>query len=199
MSIEIDAWNFCSGPASNPSSPEPNMQTRRLSLDQIHIPSPCEADWDAMTGNAARRYCSACEKHVHDLSTMSRAAAEKLVAGGNVCVRLTLGPDGRPVTHDPVRAWWKPARWAAAASLLISGTLAMASVSRDAHTGRNEKVALPGMVPVVQLGKIGGEAVMVMGDVSAPATQPTTQPAPPDLRCVPNADDPAATTQPEGR
>ncbi len=82
-----------------PSSPSPGG-----GLDQIQIASPCTQDWDAMTGDARRRYCGECRLHVHDLSEMTRREAEELLRGadGRVCVRLYRRPDGRVLTKDCV-------------------------------------------------------------------------------------------------
>ncbi len=71
--------------------------------DQVHIQSPCAANWDAMRsdiptsdGNPAR-FCTSCQKHVHDLSAMTRREAETLLErsrneGHRLCVRYRLSP-----------------------------------------------------------------------------------------------------------
>ena len=82
------------------------MPDRPLSLDVIQINRPCDANWDAMPGDAARRYCGDCELHVHDLSAMRRRDAERLVAGaaeGRVCAVLRRDADGRVLTLEGVR------------------------------------------------------------------------------------------------
>ncbi len=37
------------------------------------ISKPCPADWDAMTGDAKRRFCEHCRLHVHNLTAMDEA------------------------------------------------------------------------------------------------------------------------------
>ena len=53
--------------------------SRTMPLEVIRVDEPCKADWDAMTGDAARRFCAGCQKHVHNLSAMPREEAERLV------------------------------------------------------------------------------------------------------------------------
>lgn len=71
------------------------MKKRDL-LDRVRVASPCEADWDQMTGNRQVRFCEHCVKQVHDLSSMTRADALALVerSNGRLCVRYVKRPDG---------------------------------------------------------------------------------------------------------
>lgn len=65
-------------------------------LDQINIPTPCDADWDHMIGNERVRFCEHCSKSVTNLSTMTRKQALELVSRskGQMCVRYYKRPDG---------------------------------------------------------------------------------------------------------
>src|SRR5262249_41437362 len=65
-------------------------------LNQLIIPTPCRADWDAMTGDDRVRFCSSCGKHVYNLSAMESDEAEGLLRdeGGKLCARLYRRPDG---------------------------------------------------------------------------------------------------------
>ena len=74
----------------------------RVPLEVLRIETPCPADWAAMVGDDRRRFCQGCKKHVHDLSAMPRAEAERLVceSAGDLCIRMTLEADGRVVTVD---------------------------------------------------------------------------------------------------
>jgi hypothetical protein len=64
-------------------------------LDRITVPTPCTADWDAMTGNEEVRFCEHCSKHVNNLSEMTRKQALELVSRskGQLCVRYYRRPD----------------------------------------------------------------------------------------------------------
>ncbi len=59
--------------------------------DELPIVSPCGADWEGMKpADIARRFCGACNKHVHDLSRMTQDEARRLLvapATEGLCVR----------------------------------------------------------------------------------------------------------------
>jgi len=71
-------------------------------LDQISVPVPCKASWEAMKGSDRVRFCASCAKNVYDISAMTRPEAEALVFGakGRVCARFHRRPDGRVLTSD---------------------------------------------------------------------------------------------------
>jgi hypothetical protein len=80
-----------------------HIDARRASLlDEVSIASPCKASWEAMTGDARVRYCGECEKHVYNLSAMSREEATILLTEheGSLCVRLYRREDGTVLTAD---------------------------------------------------------------------------------------------------
>ena len=97
------------------------MPTPSLSLNVLQIQTPCEADWHAMPGTAARRHCADCDLHVHDLAALPRRKAEKLLAQSQtqrVCARVTRDVQGQIITRNR----WRTARrqLAAAAGLALS-------------------------------------------------------------------------------
>jgi len=51
---------------------------------------------------AGGRHCALCQRSVHDLSALTRAEAEALLAqsGGGLCVRVVRDPEGRIVTRS---------------------------------------------------------------------------------------------------
>ncbi len=64
-------------------------------LDDLRIVAPCGQDWARMPGDARRRHCAHCDKHVHDLSARTRSQAQALLArGGDLCVRVRHDVDG---------------------------------------------------------------------------------------------------------
>jgi hypothetical protein len=71
-------------------------------LDRVRVASPCTARWEDMTGNDRARFCQHCQKHVFNLSAMTRAEAETLVREkeGKFCGRLHRRRDGRLLTAD---------------------------------------------------------------------------------------------------
>ena len=58
------------------------------SFDRIKIPAPCDADWEAMSGNDQVRFCEHCNLRVTDLSSMTRQEATRLVARSEARDRL---------------------------------------------------------------------------------------------------------------
>lgn len=73
-------------------------------LDRIQIKTPCFKNWDEMEGSAHRRYCGGCQKHVYDLSSLSRIEAEVLLRFKkcDLCVRYQRNETGG-VRNVPVR------------------------------------------------------------------------------------------------
>lgn len=129
-------------------------------LESIRIASPCDARWDEMTGDDKSRFCGKCEKHVYNLSAMSREEAELLVLDreGDLCVRLYKRKDGTVLTADcPVGVRRKRLRLVGV--LAIGGGLAASALgfgaSRAFHTQTvmgdmrvEEPVVMGGMMPV---------------------------------------------------
>lgn len=100
----------------------------------IDIPEPCAARWDEMQPEARGRFCAACKTHVHDLSAMTQAEAQRLLARSegreDLCLSYEHGEDGVPM-FTPPRAPLVPAgrllRMAPAAGL--AATLAACTPS----------------------------------------------------------------------
>ena len=71
-------------------------------LESIRIATPCSARWEEMKGDDRSRHCSHCDKHVFNLSAMTREEAEltMLEKTGEVCVRLFRRADGTVLTED---------------------------------------------------------------------------------------------------
>jgi hypothetical protein len=76
-------------------------------LDNIHIASPCKADWNEMMGNERRRFCAECKLNVYNLSGMTTQEAENLLINseGRVCVRFYRRADGSVITRDCPVGW----------------------------------------------------------------------------------------------
>jgi hypothetical protein len=96
-----------------------------MKRDEAQIQSPCAADWDAMTGDDARRYCGQCDTHVHNLSAMTEEEARAVVAKKNVCVRYSVDLRTQSVRHRPSRRLM----WRAAAVATLTAGLALPAVA----------------------------------------------------------------------
>ena len=71
-------------------------------LSRIRVASPCPASWETMEGDARVRFCRQCDLHVYNISELTRAEAESLVARteGRLCGRLYRRADGTVLTRD---------------------------------------------------------------------------------------------------
>jgi hypothetical protein len=78
------------------------MARFRNTLNHVRIAAPCKADWDQMTGNERVRFCSQCSLNVYNLSSLTRADAESLIARteGRLCIRFYRRSDGSIITKD---------------------------------------------------------------------------------------------------
>ncbi len=71
-------------------------------LDNIKVAAPCSADWNKMSGDDRARACGDCNKHVYNLSGMTRDEAEALIVEkeGKLCVRYFQRTDGTILLKD---------------------------------------------------------------------------------------------------
>ncbi|HEY1550763.1 MAG TPA: hypothetical protein VGG28_23195 [Kofleriaceae bacterium] len=96
-----------------------------LELQNVRVSFACKQRWDDMVGDDRVRVCNGCDRPVFNLSEMTRADAEGVLAtrGLTPCVRFYRRPDGTVMTADcPTR----PRRHLAViASSLAGATLAV--------------------------------------------------------------------------
>lgn len=133
-----------------------------IDLDSLRIATPCTVSWDAMTGDARKRFCGQCRLNVYDVSALTRGEAEALVTRGEgrVCLRLHRRADGRVVTKDCGRvraAIARRVRWMRAAAASVLAIFGFAGCSRVAE----DPQASPGGVEAPPLRPS-------MGDVRVP-------------------------------
>jgi len=77
-------------------------------LENIHIASPCNADWEKMQGDDRVRHCVECNLNVYNFSEMTADEVNALIMQreGRLCARLYRRPDGTLLTRDcPVGLW----------------------------------------------------------------------------------------------
>src|SRR5918993_3812525 len=104
----------------SPGSPHQRRLERRTPvprrktdlLERLHVPKPCYADWDSMSGDDRVRFCEHCRLSVNDLSRLTMKEAERLVAGsgGRLCVRYVQLPGGSVLSADAAPALYHIAR-----------------------------------------------------------------------------------------
>jgi hypothetical protein len=95
-----------------------------IPLEAVRVATPCNADWNRMTGDERTRFCQSCTKNVYNLSGMTRTDAENLIREkeGNLCVRFYRRADGTILTDDcPValKAMRRPVRWTASLLTMV--------------------------------------------------------------------------------
>jgi hypothetical protein len=79
---------------------------------KLRVAFECDQDWTQFSGEGSTRLCDRCDKHVHDLSTLTRREATELLrrGAGQVCVRFTHDGEGRMLfrsERDPSRLVWQ--------------------------------------------------------------------------------------------
>jgi hypothetical protein len=152
------------------------MPARVIPLETIRVASPCEKSWDEMSGDAQRRFCDHCGKHVHNLSAMTRSEAEKLIceSAGSLCVRYAMTQTGQVQTleYQPAAPLLHRRRmWFAFG---IFGALAASAVQLFGFT----RTKPPPAVPMV-MGEIAPPIPAVMQGKVALPSPPTTVPSAP--------------------
>lgn len=99
------------------------------------VPTPCHAEWAAMSGDNRRRFCAECGKHVYNLSAMSEREAQSFAekTQGRECVAYLRTDDGLMETLNFFErlllrfAGWKPAIATLFAAILPAALSACAS------------------------------------------------------------------------
>ena len=125
-------------------------------LNNLTIPSPCTADWNSMVGNDKVRFCEHCSFEVHNLSQMTRAQAERLLArsNGRLCVQYRSDAKGKPVTlpatqklHSIGRRVSRIAAGAFTATLSVSSVVAQQIETRRFSSENPTAVIQPQWIP----------------------------------------------------
>lgn len=77
-------------------------QNNQTLLSRLSIASPCDADWEAMTGNDRVRACGLCKKNVYNISDMTKVEAETFLRlnGTSECTQFYRRIDGTILTDD---------------------------------------------------------------------------------------------------
>jgi hypothetical protein len=153
-----------------------------LPLNQIDVVQPCSADWNDMVGTDQARFCTHCQKHVHNLSAMTRHEAEQFVcqAAGRLCIQFERDARGeiRTLEYQKTVGWrgWSWRLWSVVglAGALVSGT------AHALFFGRQMAVTpAPAVPPAVMLVK--GEMMPVPCNAPTAGASAIGQ-APPDQR-----------------
>jgi hypothetical protein len=151
----------------------------------LPVARPCAESFAAMPGDTSKRFCSSCDKHVHDLSAGTEQEARALFEknrGVRLCVRFAKDGAGN------VR--FRGAAIAAALSLAACGSNAV-----DTATPNDVNAPIMSEAPKTDVTNTNGDVDVDMGD-SIPDEQdrcpdePTTESISDGCPAVPATSDP---------
>lgn len=137
--------------------------------DELPIPEPCHADWDAMEPRERARFCQECRIEVTDVSAHTEAEVRAFAARpreGRVCVSYLVRADGTIRLADtpdvPTRSLVRRGRSLVAAASLALAACSPVAEAADVLNGvaarfdlpplrrREPEVRLAGAMPVPQ-------------------------------------------------
>jgi len=154
----------------------------RPGLEHLRIVSPCPKQWEDMEGNDTKRFCGDCQKHVHNLSAMTRKEIDILekAASCHMCVHYVPDDQGNPITLSDRPATYR-VRWGLARALAIAAgvavVLCMPATSQASWSSRLKSLTNSGLLAQK------GRAVKVVDK----ACEKLQKPAQPTLRGEPTA------------
>jgi hypothetical protein len=144
---------------------------RRVLPVVIDIAEPCPAAWEAMLGDAHRRFCDQCEKRVINLSTVPTDEVAEVIRSG-ACISFEFRPDASVVTA--------PSRARRAVPAIVMAAALAASVGCDAvrRTTGEPPPAPSAPQPAVAASAIIGQAPLASASPSASAAEYSGDPPP---------------------
>lgn len=159
-------------------------------LEQLRVANACRVPWSAMKGDERVRRCDTCKQNVYNLSEMTRAEAEQLIAAkeARICMRYYHRADGTMLLRD-CAVEYRPTSLVAAgaAALALAGAALWAGGSTESQRVREmpspvvrAPVALPPAAPVV-MPVMTGQAVAIQPQepiyvTGGPPPPPDTEP-----------------------
>ncbi len=155
----------------------PQPKTRLRLLDHVFsIETPCREDWNAMVGGAHARRCSACDRDVFDLSELTAAEIDTLLAsrGAPPCVRMRRRGDGTLVTKDACPP--QPSRVTAGVALGVASAVVAAGTLLAVNEAISHRER-PAQIPVTQYAP--HDTSMVMGGLVEIPDERPPEPRPP--------------------
>lgn len=119
---------------------------------QLHIPTPCHENWNAMTPQAQGRFCNACAKVVVDFSMMTDKEVLDYMstASSNVCGRMSTEQLSKPLQAYPATRGFG---WKYMWSLLV-GSFLMTARSYAQGKVITQKPKTTQMPPVIRMGAV---------------------------------------------
>lgn len=180
-------------------------------MSDLHIPTPCHENWDAMTPAGNGRHCASCNHQVIDVASMPvpegrrvlrEVAATMTSAGQRTCVRAHVTPAGRLVAGRRkllttalagILACTMAGCVGAGPDLQSSGTTSGSSHEPTAVSGTPQ----PGQSPLQLTGKPHVQRGPIMGDLKVAKGEVCEAPIQGRIVAPPPVDPPKPEPKPE--
>lgn len=137
--------------------------SRKDLLDHTIVTSPCQQDWNTMTGNDRVRFCDHCSRHVHNLAELTRTDALRLVrqSKGRLCIRYFRDPNAELLARAASTKLHQISRRVSRiAAGVFSASISLSSVAVTASTNNQGTTA-----PVVEAVRSHTETSMLTARV----------------------------------
>jgi hypothetical protein len=144
-------------------------------LDNLRVASPCSEKWADMAGDERVRACEKCNQNVYNLSSLTRAEAESLIAerNGRMCVRYFQRADGTILLAD-CTVGKRNKRYRRAIAVGVAASLAGGVAGYTTHVRHVEDHEVAGQM---MMGDIAPPTVGRMA-INLPPSEPTDVDAP---------------------
>src|SRR5262245_186390 len=106
--------------------------------ERLRVREPCSTSWDQVHGDERSRFCSACNKQVHNVAALTRAEAEALVLtrrpGERICLHVHVRKsDGAILLADGYAIPTRPRARRGLAVVATAGATALAACAGQEH------------------------------------------------------------------
>lgn len=169
------------------------MSTSPFSLDAVRLAFECPMRWEKLARVASgqhpngaddtKRFCHACDKHVYNLSAMTRSEAEALVRedAPPICVRIEVDAAGRSI-HRPSRST------VLAGAVLAAGLAGCVPSADSDSSGSGVAVGQEAVAAPPSIAELGyPDAVEVAGQARVTDAPPSSAGTIPELGTTPPA------------
>ncbi|MCA9571257.1 MAG: hypothetical protein KC656_25635 [Myxococcales bacterium] len=158
-----------------------------MNVQDLPIPKPCSEDWDAMDGDARRRFCASCQKHVTDISTFTRDdALAFLEANPRACVQYAVM--GEAILFEPPK---RDSSTFARPGVLLRRVLAAGALFGSAPAFASSSASSDGGI-VAWLWSWVADDTTEVTVTTGPVTAPVSEPAAPPQSLIPELSQPVA-------
>ncbi|MBX2822578.1 MAG: hypothetical protein KTR29_22970 [Rhodothermaceae bacterium] len=156
------------------------MKAKKYGFESIKIASPCKADWNEMTGDDRARFCSLCQHHVYNFSSMTGHEIAQLIKereGKRTCVRFFKRADGTMMTKDCPVGFQRRRRRAvgtiAAMASVAFGGFGWLAIDKEEEPLHTMGIVM-GEIEVLPQDEEPAQIMgrMVMGDIAVPKKTP---------------------------